>query len=97
MFDIRDPRKAAARRKLFQQASNSAAVLEWEPRIVSLINATIEKIKKDLERNGKADLLKWWSYMTIDVLGTIAFGEDFRAILTEKVLVLSKELLTVLM
>lgn len=82
VFGIRDPRKAAARRKLFQQAGTSAAVSDWEPQIVRIIDMTVEKIREDLERKGKADLMKWWYYMTTDVLGTIAFGEDFDMVRT---------------
>lgn len=85
VFGIRDHQKAAARRKLFLQAGNPATVREWEPQVVRIIGLTVARIQEDLERHGKADLMKWWSYMTTDVLGLIAFGESFDMVRTGEV------------
>jgi hypothetical protein len=30
--------------------------------------------------NGDADVLKWWTLMTTDVIATLSFGDDFRAL-----------------
>lgn len=76
---MRDPRKAAARRKLYQQAGTKAAVLQWESVIVDTVQKTVSKIKRDAT-SGRADVMKWWSMMTADILGSLAFGEPFRLI-----------------
>lgn len=85
VFGIRDHKKAAARRKLFLQAGNPATVREWESQVVQIIDLTVERIRDELNSHGKADIMKWWSYMTTDVLGKIAFGESFEMVSTGQV------------
>jgi cytochrome P450 len=80
VFGVRDPRKAHARRKLYQQAGTRVAVHGWEPRIVEIVNQAMDKIGKDLKETGKADVFKWFIMMTTDVLGELAFGEPFRMV-----------------
>jgi cytochrome P450 len=85
VFGVCDPRKAARRRKLYQQVGTKAAVRTWEPRFVQLIDYTIEKIKRDAKQNGKADVFKWFSMMTTDVLAELAFGEPLKMVENEVV------------
>lgn len=85
VFGIRDHRKAAVRRKLFLQAGAPASVREWEPGVVEIVDETVTKIERDLKRRGKADVMRWWSFMTADVLGLVAFGEHFGMVRTEQV------------
>lgn len=85
VFGIRDPQKAAARRKLFQQAGTPATVREWELQIVNIVDETVGKIQRDLKEKGVADLMQWFYFMTADVLGKISFGEDFGIVKTEQV------------
>lgn len=84
VFALRDSRKAAARRRFFQKAGTKSAVKEWEPRVVEMIDQVIGKIKRDSIK-GKADILKWFSMMTADVLSELAFGHAFRVIEKEEV------------
>jgi cytochrome P450 len=88
VFGVCDPRKAARRRKLYQQAGTKTAVRTWEPRVVELIDQTIEKIKRDAEQNGTADIFKWFSMMTTDVLAEIAFGDPLKMVENEVVMLL---------
>lgn len=85
VFVIQDPRKASARRKLFQRSATRAAVQQWEPAVARLANLTVQKIKKDISAKGTADVAKWWSMMAADVLTSLAFGESYRIIETEQV------------
>ena len=90
VFGLRDKRKAAARRKLYQQVGTKTAVREWESITVEIVRQAVQKIKRDAA-SGKADLVMWWSMMTADVLGFVAFGEPFRVVENEEVsLVLPK-------
>ncbi|EMC98923.1 hypothetical protein BAUCODRAFT_385201 [Baudoinia panamericana UAMH 10762] len=79
VFGVRDPKKAIARRKLFQMAGSLTTVLEWEPLIVDIIKQTVQEIKQE-GRQGVVDLMKWWQLMAADVVGTLAFGEPFRLV-----------------
>ena len=83
VFGVVDFKKAAYRRKHFQQAGTKAAVLLWEPQIVKTVEQTVSKIKRDALA-GRADLLKWWLMMTTDIAGELAFGEPFEMVMKEE-------------
>ena len=83
VFGIRNGRKAAARRNFFLRANTKAAVRLWEPQIVTIVEQAVTKIKRDALK-GTADVMKWWTMMTADVLGSLAFGEPFDMIQKEE-------------
>lgn len=60
-------------------------VREWEPQVAEIVDLTVAKIKRDLLETGVADVMKWWKFMTADVLGLIAFGESFNMVEKEQV------------
>ncbi|KAF2166629.1 hypothetical protein M409DRAFT_23262 [Zasmidium cellare ATCC 36951] len=82
VFGLRNQKVASARRRLFQQAGTKAAVVQWEPVVVGLVKAVIGKIKRDASQ-GTADVAKWFSLLTSDVLSSLAFGEPFRMVENE--------------
>ncbi|KAG5925741.1 hypothetical protein E4U42_004006 [Claviceps africana] len=84
VFAIQDPRQASARRKLFQRSATRAAVAQWEPVVARLADLAVGKIKRDVETTGTADVARWWSMMTADVLSSLAFGESYRIVETEQ-------------
>ncbi|KAG5978985.1 hypothetical protein E4U55_005684 [Claviceps digitariae] len=84
VFAIQDPRRASARRKLFQRTVTRAAVRQWEPVVVRLADLAVQKIKRDVLARGSADVTRWWSMMTADVLSMLAFGESYRIVEREK-------------
>lgn len=61
-------------------------MVEWEPQIKNIVHRAVAKIKRDA-KNGKANLVKWWSLMTADVLGDLAFGEAFGMVEGEQVII----------
>lgn len=77
VFNIRNNKTASQRRRLFQTAGTKKVVAEWEPRVVALVDLTVTKIKQEIQSHGKSDIMKWWTFMTSDVLGDLAFGESF--------------------
>ena len=85
VFGVRDQKKASHRRKFFQQANTKAALMEWQPRIRSIVDEAISKIKRDATTKGKADVMKWWMMMTSDVLASLTFGEPFDIVKNETV------------
>jgi hypothetical protein len=48
----------------------------WESVIREKVELAVAKIKDDAKR-GDADVLKWWTFMTTDVMGHLSFGESF--------------------
>ena len=77
VFGLRDHKQAQARRRLFQRAGTKAIVVQWEPRIVEIVNQAVHRIKSAAER-GTVDMFKWWQFMATDIVGEIAFGKNLR-------------------
>lgn len=46
---------------------------------------TVHRIADDLKENGKADVLKWWKFMTSDISGELMFGESWDMLGKEQV------------
>ncbi|GKT52221.1 putative sterigmatocystin biosynthesis P450 monooxygenase stcF [Colletotrichum spaethianum] len=78
IFSMIDPKQHAARRKLFARAFTSASLRQnWESIVRQKVERAVERIKTDA-LNGKADVLKWWTLMTTDVIAHLSFGESFQ-------------------
>ncbi|KAK2060087.1 cytochrome P450 [Colletotrichum caudatum] len=72
-----DPKKYAKRRKLFARAfTSSLPRRNWDAVVRNKAERAVERIKADAV-NGTADLVKWWTLMTTDVLAHLSFGESF--------------------
>lgn len=77
LFDMVDTRQHSQRRKLFARAfSNSSLRQNWEPAVREMVGLAVSRIKAEAQR-GEADVLKWWTFMTTDVMGRLSFGESF--------------------
>lgn len=79
IFAMQNPHDHAARRKLFARAfSNSSLKTNWEAEIRRKTTLAISHIKNNAAQPGKgADVLKWWTLMTTDVITHLSFGESF--------------------
>ncbi|RBR06497.1 uncharacterized protein FIESC28_11043 [Fusarium coffeatum] len=77
IFAMRDPHLHSARRRLFARAfSVSSLLANWEPEIREKTGLAVQKIKRDAIGGG-ADVFKWWTLMTTDVIAHLSFGESF--------------------
>jgi cytochrome P450 len=86
IFTMRDPRLHAARRRLFARAfSNTSLRRNWEAEIRAKTELAVALIKADAVAGG-ADVLKWWTLMTTDVISHLSFGESFHMLELGKVL-----------
>lgn len=76
---MQNPHDHAARRKLFSRAfSNSSMKSTWETEIRRKTALAVSQIKIAATQPGKgADILKWWTLMTTDVITHLSFGESF--------------------
>ncbi|KAE8149921.1 cytochrome P450 [Aspergillus avenaceus] len=78
VFTMRDPKQHATRRKLLSRPfSKSELRRVWEPVVKDKVELAVSQIQRDLEMNGKADILKWWTFLATDVSGHLMFGEPF--------------------
>ncbi|KAK2026302.1 cytochrome P450 [Colletotrichum zoysiae] len=77
IFAMIDPKKHAKRRKLFARAFTSASLRRnWDPVVRNKAERAVERIKANA-LNGTADLVKWWTLMTSDIIAHLSFGESF--------------------
>ncbi|KAF3048008.1 hypothetical protein E8E12_006208 [Didymella heteroderae] len=79
IFAMQNPYDHAARRKLFARAfSNSSIKGSWEAEIRRKTTLAVSQIKNAASMPGQgADILKWWTLMTTDVITHLSFGESF--------------------
>ncbi|KAL3495450.1 cytochrome P450 [Aspergillus germanicus] len=79
VFDMRDPKMHAARRKLFARAfSKSELRSQWEGVVREKVKLAVEKMRGELRStDGRCDVLKWWTFLATDVSGHLMFGESF--------------------
>lgn len=78
IFFMRDAKDHAARRRLFARPfSNSSLQANSESIVRQKVTIAVNKIREESERDGRADILKWWTLMTTDVIAHLSFGESF--------------------
>ncbi|TEA04262.1 Cytochrome P450 monooxygenase cypX [Colletotrichum sidae] len=78
IFAMADPKKHAARRRLFARAFTCASLRRnWEPIVRQKVERAVERIKAEEAVCGSADILKWWTLMTTDVIAHLSFGDSF--------------------
>ncbi|EFQ36259.1 cytochrome P450 [Colletotrichum graminicola] len=77
IFAMVNPKQHAKRRRLFARAFTSASLRRnWDLVVRTKAERAVERIKADA-LNGTADLVKWWTLMTTDVIAHLSFGESF--------------------
>lgn len=80
VFMLWDPKIASSRRRLFQQAGTKKNIADWEPQVIELTRMLTQKIRADLEENGRCNIMKWFSFLASDVMGELCFGHSFHSI-----------------
>ncbi|KAL4963656.1 cytochrome P450 [Aspergillus stella-maris] len=82
VFNMRDVKEHAMRRKLFARAfSKSSLRSEWEGVVREKVRRVVRRMKGEMTQResdeGRCDVLKWWTFLATDVAGHLMFGEDF--------------------
>ncbi|GME57856.1 cytochrome p450 [Neofusicoccum parvum] len=78
VFTMRDRRAHAARRRLFARGFGKTYLREtWEGAVRAKVGVAVGKVRAEAVAEGKADLVRWWSFMAADVVGVLGFGESF--------------------
>ncbi|KAF9873073.1 cytochrome P450 [Colletotrichum karsti] len=77
VFAMTDPKRHAARRKLFARALSTNNIRDNCQSVVrEKVVMAIDRIKAET-LNGSTDVLNWWLLMASDVIGQLSFGESF--------------------
>jgi hypothetical protein len=76
VFSMIDVKDHAQRRKLLAPLwTNTALHANWEKPVYEKVQLAVAQIKKEAKATGRADVFKWWTFMTTDVISHLAFGE----------------------
>ncbi|CAG9980940.1 unnamed protein product [Clonostachys byssicola] len=67
-------------RRLLGGPMSDSAIRGVEPIVVELATLAIQRMGEEISRRGAVDVLKWWTSMATDVIGTLTFGESFRTL-----------------
>ncbi|KAK2054489.1 cytochrome P450 [Colletotrichum caudatum] len=82
LFSMTDPKRHAARRKLFARAFSKTSVRQnCEPVVREKVRRAVGRIKAEAA-HGPSDILHWWLLMASDVIGQLSFGESFELLET---------------
>lgn len=86
VFSVINPKEHAQKRRLLAPLfSNSALMNNWYPVIIDNVTMAVDKIKREASQTGQADVFKWWTFMTADVISHLAFGKPLGMLNLEKV------------
>lgn len=89
VFSLRDPKAHAARRKLFARPFAKASLrTSWDGVVRAKAASAVRRMKEEARGAGAGegvDVYKWWTLMTADVVGQVAFGNDFGLVEAGKV------------
>jgi cytochrome P450 len=76
-FTATDPKVHARKRKALARPFSKSSLREnWESAVMKTARNTVAQIQSEAEQ-GNADVLKWWTFMTTDIIGQLSFGESF--------------------
>jgi cytochrome P450 len=77
VFSETDSKNHAMRRKMLSRPfSKSNLRQNWTELVNERAQRAIQKIKKTAQA-GTCNVFDWWTFMAIDVIGKVAFGESF--------------------
>ncbi|KAF2219182.1 cytochrome P450 [Elsinoe ampelina] len=83
VFSEHDPKRHAERRRLFAPNFTASALLRQEVVVRKNFDLAVSKINRDACL-GKADIFKWFTFMSTDIFGELAFGQSFNMLEHEK-------------
>lgn len=49
-----------------------------ESLVTERVDLAVKRIMEEMKARGCADVMKWWMFLTTDVIGELTFGESFR-------------------
>lgn len=78
VFNTIDPEYHSRHRRLLSSPLSDTSLKLFEPVITARVSLAIDKIGEEMKIRGAADIFKWWSFMSTDIIGELTFGDSFR-------------------
>jgi cytochrome P450 len=85
VFNTIDPEYHSRHRRLLSSPLSDTSLRRLEPIITARVSLAIDKITEEMKIRGAADVFKWWSFMSTDIIGELSFGDSFRMLEQGKV------------
>ena len=80
MFNTANVQYNRRLRRLLGGPMSDSSISKVEPTVASLAALAILRMEEEMNERGAADVLKWWTFMATDVIGTLTFGESFKTL-----------------
>ena len=73
-------------RRVLEHSFTSKAFKEQEPVVLSYVDNLISSLHEQVKgpTQGKVDVVKWFNWMSFDIIGDLAFGESFDCLKNER-------------
>ncbi|KAE8152770.1 cytochrome P450 monooxygenase [Aspergillus avenaceus] len=75
LFNTRNKKEHAQRRKVWDQGFSSRALRDYEPRVYRYKEQLIDAIEQRI--GTPMDATKWFNYYSFDIMGDLSFGKSF--------------------
>nr|POE75176.1 cytochrome p450 monooxygenase hmp1 [Quercus suber]POE94744.1 cytochrome p450 monooxygenase hmp1 [Quercus suber] len=80
----RDPKKHAEMRKYLATSFSDRTLRSQEPLIAACVDRFVEKVGEAGQVEGGTDIVMWLNLTTFDIIGSLAFGQDFGGVSSGK-------------
>lgn len=78
MFTFTNAKAHAVRRRMFSRPMSRKSLLEnWHDTVKDMTSLTVHKMHDIAAREGKVNMLDWWTFMAMDVVGRLMYGRSF--------------------
>lgn len=76
-FSEVDPKKHTERRRLLGFGFSNSNIKKWENHVRGEIDVALTKMEQEANKEGRVDILKWWTFLATDVISELCFGSSF--------------------
>jgi cytochrome P450 len=77
MFTMINVKEHSARRRLLGQPLSETALKSVQPLVREKTQLAMSKLNQQLQEEGYMDVLRWFHYMSVDIISDLSFGESF--------------------
>ena len=70
----------ARMRRLVSHGFSDKALKEQEPLIIGLVDLFVRRLHEQVREGGVVEIIKWFNFVTFDVIGDLIFGEPFKCL-----------------
>lgn len=78
IFVMTNAKDHSARRRMFSRPLSHNSLLEnWHDTVRDMSRLAVSQIRDTAAKEGKVDVMKWWTLMAMDVVGRLMYGQTF--------------------